>query len=104
MERSKTLLYLPNGSSDQRPVNNLIAHEQIEKSVHLVQLTHDFGESDHIFFSRGLMPREIGCLQMNTQAAWKPGSGKATSSANSVTKICVSLPMVRAAAKKHPNA
>ena len=26
---------------------------------------------------------------MNTQAAWKPGSGKATSSANSVTILCV---------------
>ena len=70
MERSKTLLYLPNGSSDQRPVNNLIAHEQIEKSVHLVQLTHDLGESDQILFSRGLMPRDwlpadehTGCME-----------------------------------------
>ena len=52
------------------PGNNLVAHEHMETSVHLVQLAHDFGESDQVLFRRGLMPRDwlpanehTGCME-----------------------------------------
>ena len=42
----------------------------METSVHLVRLAHDFGESDQVLFSRGLMPRDwlpanqhTGCME-----------------------------------------
>ena len=52
------------------PGNNMVAHEHMETSVHLVRLAHDFGESDQVLFSRGLMPRDwlpasehTGCME-----------------------------------------
>ena len=38
--------------------NNLIAHEHMEHSVHLVQLAHECWVSDQILLIHGLMPRD----------------------------------------------
>ena len=40
------------------PGNNLIAHEHMENSAHLVQLSHGCWVTDQILFSRGMMPRD----------------------------------------------